>query len=75
MFLIVNGMALRRRAALMLEPTHVEIELVAWDATGADSARDGLELAIADQSANLVLGAAELLRALTDGQRRGPVHT
>jgi hypothetical protein len=52
----------------------VVVELVAWNEAGADPAGNRLQLPIADQGANLVLGAAELGGNLADGQWRGPVH-
>jgi hypothetical protein len=51
----------------MLMSTDVIVELMPWNETGADPARDRPELALADQSANLVLGATKLGRNLTDG--------
>lgn len=58
----------------MLQPAQVRVDLVARDAAGPDPAGDGLELAAANQRADLVLGAAELGRELGDGQRCGAVH-
>jgi hypothetical protein len=59
----------------MLMSTDVIVELMPWNEAGPDPARDRPELALADQSANLVLGATKLGRNLTDGQGGGPVHT
>jgi hypothetical protein len=58
----------------MSKSENVGVELVAWDEAGPDSAGDRPQLPVADQGANLVLGAAELGRNLADGQGRGPVH-
>jgi hypothetical protein len=55
-------------------PTNVGVELVAWNEARPDPAGDRSEFAVADECANLVLGAAELSRNLTDGQWGGPVH-
>ena len=59
----------------MAEPTKVGVELMAWNAAGPNPARDRPQLTLADQSANLVLRAAELGRKLAHGQRCRPVHT
>ena len=55
-------------------PAKVVVEHVARNEPGSDAAGDGLQLAVADESANLVLGAAELGSNLADGQGCGPVH-
>jgi hypothetical protein len=56
------------------ESPDVGVELVARDTPGPDPAGNGPQLSCADQRANLFLGASELGRRLTDGQRCGPVH-
>jgi len=53
---------------------NVGVELVPWYEAGPDPAGDRPQLPGANQGANLVLGAAELVRNLSDGQGRGPVH-
>jgi len=58
----------------MLEPTQIGVEYVARNEPGSDPAGDRLKFAVADQRANLVLGAAELNGNLTDGEWSGPVH-
>ena len=74
------GAALRRRrgsarlAESALVPAKVVVEHMARNEPGADSTGDGLQLAVADQTANLVLGAAELGGHLADGQGCRPVH-
>ena len=55
-------------------PAEVVVELVAWNEAGPDAAGHGPQLSVADQGANLVLGAAELGRDLVDGERGRPVH-
>jgi len=59
---------------LALVPAKVVVEHVARNEPGADPARNGLQLAVADQTPDLVLGAAELAGNLADGQRCGPGH-
>ena len=44
----------------MLEPTKIGVEYVTRDESGSDPAGDRLQFALTDQSANVVLGAAEL---------------
>ena len=44
----------------VLEPAKVGVELMAWNEAGPDPAGDSPQLPIADQGANLVLGATEL---------------
>jgi hypothetical protein len=44
-----------RVAALVLEPAHVSVELVARNEAGPDPAGNRPQLAGADQSANLIL--------------------
>ena len=63
-----------RVAELVAEPAKVGVELVAWNEAGPDPAGDRAQLPVADQSANFVLGAAELGRKLAEGQGCGPVH-
>jgi hypothetical protein len=63
-----------RAAALVLVPAKVVVEFVPWNEAGPDPARDRLEFPLADQSANLVLGALELGRNLADREGCGPVH-
>ena len=58
----------------MLEPTQVAVHLVTRDQSGSDAARDRPQLAVADQRANVVLGAAELGGKLSNRQRCGPLH-
>jgi hypothetical protein len=55
-------------------PAQVIVQLVARNEAGSDPAGDRLQLAVADQCANLVLGAGELGRNLPDGEGCGPVH-
>lgn len=64
----------RRVAAAVPEPADVGVELVARHEAGPDPAGDCSQLAVADQSADLVLGALELYRDLANAERRGPVH-
>jgi len=49
-----------RLGSAVLAAAQIVVELVAWNETGPDSAGDRPQLALADQSANLVFGAAEL---------------
>ena len=58
----------------MPEPTLIVVELVARNESGADPAGDRLQLAVTDQCANVVLGAAELGGNLSDCQGCGPLH-
>ena len=58
----------------MLAPANVGVELVRWNEAGPDAAGDRPQLPVADQNADLFLGAVELGRNLADGQGRGPVH-
>jgi hypothetical protein len=58
----------------VLEPTQIRVEFVARNKPGSDPAGDGLKLAVTDQSANVVLGAAELGGNLADRQGSGPLH-
>ena len=58
----------------MPKSANVGVELVAWNEAGPDPAGDRPQLPVADQRANLLLGATELGRNLADGQGRGPVH-
>ena len=58
----------------MLESTQVRVEFVARNAPGSDPAGDRLKFAVTDQSANVVLGAAELDGNLADRQGCGPLH-
>jgi hypothetical protein len=59
----------------VLEPAKVGVELVARNETGPDPARDRLQLAVANQCANLFLGAAQLGGKLADCQGCGPIHS
>jgi hypothetical protein len=52
---------------LVLEPAKVVVELVARNEARPDPAGDRPQFPVADESANLVLGAAELGRDLADG--------
>lgn len=52
----------------------VVVQAVARHEAGTNPARDRLKLALADQCANLVLGAVELDGDLADGEWGGPVH-
>ena len=66
-----------RRCSLGAGPlvsAQVVVELVTGNEAGPDPAGDGLELAVADECASLVLGAVELGRDLADRQRFGPVR-
>ena len=58
----------------MPAPPQIVVELVTWNEPGADPAGDRLQLAVPDQGANLVLGAAELGGNLANRQWRGPFH-
>ena len=58
----------------MLEATEIGVELVTRDEPGPDSAGDRLQLVVANQCANVVLGAAELGRDLADREGCGPLH-
>ena len=58
----------------MLEPTQIRVELMPRNKAGSDPAGDSLKFAVADQSANVVLGAAELAGNLADRQGCGPLH-
>jgi uncharacterized protein with GYD domain len=55
-------------------PAEIVVEPVARNEAGSDAAGDRLELALANQRADLVLGAAKLEGHLGDGERCGPVH-
>jgi hypothetical protein len=55
-------------------PPQIVVELVTWNEPGADPAGDRLQLALTDQCANVVLGAAELGSYFANRQGRGPVH-
>jgi hypothetical protein len=46
----------------VLESAKVRVELMTWNEAGPDPAGDRPQLPFADQSANLVLGAAKLSR-------------
>src|SRR5690349_12506759 len=63
-----------RLAAPMPLAAQVVVELVARHEPGPDPAGDRPQLPLADQRANLVLGAAQLGRDLADGEWCGPVH-
>ena len=63
-----------RFAEPVFAPAKVVVELVAWNEAGTDPAGDRPQLSLADQTANLVLGAAELGSNLADAQGSGPVH-
>jgi len=65
----------RRGSEPVLEPADIGVEDVTRDESGADPAGDGLQLALADQGADVVLGAAELRGDLADGQGCRPLHT
>jgi GNAT superfamily N-acetyltransferase len=52
----------------------VVVQLMARHEAGSDAARHRLKLALADQCANLFLGAAKLESDLGDRERRGPGH-
>jgi hypothetical protein len=53
------------------ETAQVRVDLVARHAPGANTARHGAQLALADQRANLVLGALKLRGKLSYGQGSG----
>jgi hypothetical protein len=55
-----------RLAQLVTVPAKVIVELVAWNEAGPNPAGDRPQLAVADQCANLLLGAVELGRNLAD---------
>ena len=52
----------------MAEPAPVGVELVPRDAAGANPAGHGAQLALADEGADVVLGALELFGQLSNGQ-------
>lgn len=54
------------RPQLVLQPAKVRVDLVARYTTRPDSARDRSQLAVSNQCANLVLGAAQLDGELTN---------
>jgi hypothetical protein len=58
----------------VLEATEIGVELVAGNKSGSDPAGDRLQLAMTNQCANVVLGAAELGGNLADCQGFGPLH-
>lgn len=58
----------------MLEPTQIGVKLVARDESRSDPARDSLQFVVTDQRANVILGAVEFGRNLTDCQGRWPLH-
>ena len=58
----------------MLEPTKIGIEYVTRNEPGSDPAGDGLQFALTDQCADVVLGATELRGDLTHSQGRRPLH-
>ena len=55
-------------------PPYVVVQPVARNEAGPDPAGHRLQLAVADQGPNIVLGAAELDGDLTHGEWCGPVH-
>jgi hypothetical protein len=59
----------------VLEPTKIGIEYVTRNEPGSDPAGDGLQFALTDQRADVVLGATELRGDLAHGQGRRPLHT
>lgn len=59
----------------MLEPTQIRVEYVARYQPGPDPAGDRLQLSVADQCANILLGAAELGSDVADCQGCGPFHS
>ena len=48
------------QAGPVLEPAQIGVELVTRNESGSDPAGDRLKLALTDECANVVLGAAEL---------------
>jgi hypothetical protein len=56
------------------EPTQIVVELVTWTEPGSDPAGDRLQFAVTDESANVVLGAAELGGNFANRQGCGPFH-
>jgi hypothetical protein len=58
----------------MLEPAEIGVEDVPRNEPGADPAGDGAQLALADEPANVALGAAELGGYLTYCQGCRPLH-
>jgi hypothetical protein len=55
----------------VLEPTQIGVEFVTRNEPGSDPAGDRLKFAVANQRANVVLGAAELGGNLADRQGAG----
>ena len=53
----------------------IVVELVTRNEPRADPAGNRLQLAVTDQCANVVLGAAELAGNFANRQGRGPFHT
>ena len=58
----------------MLQPAPIGVELAARDETGPNAAGDGLKLAIADQGAYVLFGAAELGGKVSNGQAIRLIH-
>jgi hypothetical protein len=58
----------------VLKPTRIRVEFVARNEPGSDPAGDRLKFAVTDQSADVVLGAAEFGGNLADRQGCGPLH-
>jgi hypothetical protein len=58
----------------VLEPAQIGVELVTRYESGSDPAGDRLQFVVADQRANVVLGAAEFCGNLADCQGCGPLH-
>jgi hypothetical protein len=47
---------------------------VTWNEAGPDTTRDRLQLAVADQRADIILRTPELGGDLADGEWGGPIH-
>jgi hypothetical protein len=70
-----SGLRRRRGSESVLKPTQIRVELVTRNESGSDPAGYGLEFVVTDQSANVVLGAAELRGNLANCQGGWPLHT
>jgi hypothetical protein len=58
----------------VLHAAKVGVNDVARDQARPDAAGNGLQLAVADQRADVLLGAAKLGGEVADCQRCGPLH-
>ena len=58
----------------MLQPAPIGVELAARDETRPNAAGDGLKLALADQGADILFGAAELDGKVSNCQTVRLIH-